>query len=430
MWPGTQNTVGVPVGFQHGELQNRVGSGTVYNPSIGGLSIIAADDVDTNVYWTGFESDLQVNGVSPGAPYQLSIEASPQINGPLHAYQTVIGVAYEVHNTTNVLNTQGSLTAWQLSGRDRAERTIPANAAINPQTAFGLSGDLYGASSTGLGGYVPNCTVVPRPPQTLNEAQLIPDSVTWNADKGALVVPWPRSLDNEPQGTFGNRFTLAGTPSGSTPIDSLCDCDAAPNQTRQLFHNNAMTGIHFEGLLAGETTLRVTARWIVAETPSLVDEDDLIIAQRNGPPIRHLRQILSVVSRRMPVAVPVGENASGEWWDKIKGVLSGIAGALAPALGPELGPVVALGGKVLNALPAGATPLDQSVAQAGPKKLLQLLRSGKLSRQQQLVAQQRLMGQHSKGVVIHKQPPKALPGSGRTEYMRPPAKVSRARRRR
>lgn len=453
MWPACVATKVTPTGWNYGEIQARTGAGAVYNPFVGGVSGIVADDASTNTFWTGYSQDLQVNGAPGGIGNEPEIFAISTSSagatvawktGAAHAYQQVIGCAFEIHNTTNVLAVQGSLTAWQSNGADSVRRSIPVDNDVAAIADFGASDSPYCAdATTGKGGFYPNTTLVPRPPLTLDEAQAIPDSVTWNAQDGLYMVPLPSRILDDPQLTNGNAFTLVGEFGGtenSPSRDCLADIIQVPNKARQLYHKQNLCGVQFEGLASGDTTFRITARWIVAEMPLIPDGDDLLIAQRCGRPIRHLEDILANVSRGLPVAVPVCENGNGDWWKKVKGVLSAIGKSMAPMLGPEIGPIVGLASGLLGALPSGKAA-TQAVNDAGPKKLVKLLKSGVLSRQQQLVATQRLLTMRPAGRSA--QGPKhahaSMPGSGRTDFVRrgvvisatPPASsaTQRARRR-
>lgn len=99
--------------------------------------------------------------------------------------------------------------------------------------------------------------------------------------------------------------------------------------------------------LSKETTLTVTARYVVELAPRTTDTDfAALVPLKRVPPPMDMRalQIYQRATAAMPSSVPVGMNPSGEWWAQIFSAISralpAVGTAAAGFLGPEAAPLI------------------------------------------------------------------------------------------
>lgn len=406
---------------------------------MGGFSWLIADD-NSSAFWDGLASTKNVAGApaaasdfTPGGPragalgptstYQGGAPGSLGL-GAKHVAQRCLGYAFEVHNTTNALEIQGATTVWQTTGVSNKTYDLP----IANSTIFNvdpIASTMYPPSDIVpiRAGHVDNVTIIDRPPANSSEAQQLPDSITMQAEQGLYMVPRPTSGRPPRDLCIGNQQTMYASLDGASFGDPFAGENAlidyqlgtSPNPVRQLYADGAFCGGFITGLSDVGTTFRVTCRWYIEDIPRIGDLDSVIIAQPNGVPNHHLKQLWPFLARRLPVAVPVSENDSGEWWDKVRSVLGSAITTLAPALG-EFAPIAAGVGSLIkptNMMVAPpmrsiARPTDQAVSMAGVKKLNRWMQSGVLSRNQRRIATQRLASG-----VIRPTSGQMTPGTGR-----------------
>lgn len=92
------------------------------------------------------------------------------------------------------------------------------------------------------------------------------------------------------------------------------------------------SGAYFTGL-PGQTQLTITVRKGIETFPSF--KDPLVTLARATPDYDPaFFELYKRIAQELPSGVAVGENASGDFWDKILTVIQ----AAAPVLGPMMGP--------------------------------------------------------------------------------------------
>jgi hypothetical protein len=105
-----------------------------------------------------------------------------------------------------------------------------------------------------------------------------------------------------------------------------------------------VNGSIFTGL-SNETTLQVTVKYYVERIPT-VSDPDLLVLSRPSPQYDPMAvEIYSRAMSELPVAVAVGENPLGEWFNDVLDTVS----EFAPALGSVFGPMGAAAGSTLAA---------------------------------------------------------------------------------
>jgi hypothetical protein len=212
----------------------------------------------------------------------------------------IIGIGFEAHNTTAELYRQGSVTIGSVPEQARAPSTYLVN---SPTRYCSLS-----------------ATPLSAPPQTLDDATLIPGSRTWNASEGCYMVgrfastlnpPYNCDYDNPMLMTVDDQPGLNGDyvflPQ---PIPASVNQYASP-----VCHLNPINQPYawFNGL-SYQSTINLTLTTYIETFPS-ISEKDIIVLSRPSPDFDPLAlEIMSHAIGSMPFGVPVAENFDGDWW--------------------------------------------------------------------------------------------------------------------
>lgn len=275
--------------------------------------------------------------MSTGAPALVSGETYSVLNGIQNADRCrVIGCAFEVTNTTSDLYKQGSLTVAQLP--DSADD--PVNICY------------YDASSPTTRNFI-QADRGPVQASTLKPLLAVPGSNTWPAADGVYVVP---RLTQIPKTTvvygqvtssvgvnsrvpilYGTDGKIATPEPYSTYLETYA---ASPQKVPQFlpYAPNYFTPIQvFLSGLSNQTTLVIKLRLIVEYFPAL-SSTLLPLATPSPAYDPKVFALYSAIAAEAPYAVPVGQNAAGDYFRKIMKVagaglqwLSPIFGSYAPA---------------------------------------------------------------------------------------------------
>jgi hypothetical protein len=107
-----------------------------------------------------------------------------------------------------------------------------------------------------------------------------------------------------------------------------------------------VSGMIFSGL-SGQSTLQVTARYYLERVPSANDINLITLTSLSNTFDPKILELYSRCVSEMPVAVAVGENPLGEWFDTLMDVLSVVSGFGAP-IAAALNPGFGIGVKALG----------------------------------------------------------------------------------
>jgi hypothetical protein len=253
--------------------------------------------------------------------------------------ETYSGV--EVHNVTNPLNVGGAVTVYRLPNFTYPSQiSVYDSSSGNPTDCRGCFG-----------------LVSRMPPGDVGSAMKLAASVTYEAKDGAYVVESFRLEENLPQtGASAIRAFVAGDVAGGNITGSELPCmiawvpDSQSGGKLGLAPNckavsKDTSGIYFTGL-PGASQLTVNVRKGIETFPSYTSEIvDLAQPTPDYDPV--FFELYKRICQELPPGVAVGENASGDFWDSILGLV----GDIAPTVGSMFGPAGALLG---NAIGGGA----------------------------------------------------------------------------
>lgn len=240
----------------------------------------------------------------------------------------LIGVAFEVTNTTAEIYRQGSITTAMLPDNACDSHNINYHAA-------NVNNDTHVQADRGL---VQACTLQPL--------LAVPGSSTWAAAEGVYVVP---RMTMVPRDIYSFAYVPglsagAGSPSRvpilygtdgktATPEPSGLYTDTIDQAVFAPMAPNGFSPIQcwFSGL-SNQSTLTVTYRTIVEYFPALTSS---LLPLATPSPVFDPKVLAcySAVAARAPYAVPVDQNAAGDYFRKILQVLGTGLNLISPTFG-------------------------------------------------------------------------------------------------
>jgi hypothetical protein len=300
-----------------------------------------------SVYQATSGTSLTLSTFSQGISYipnnVVSIQRTvPTIQGPWRL--TALGM--EIVNTTADLYAQGTLTTW-------LQPTLPPSAATT--YVYYDSTALSGATN-----YLPGATstlVVPAPPDTVQEANILSGSKQWHAKKGVYMTARP-SQDDLPilsgqvintvyyQNTQADTTLLSpvfgvGNVGGSTGVNISTPQITSVNPYHQM-------GAYFTGL-SPQTTFTVNVWAFVEIFPEQLGNTLTPLAQPSAPYDEQALRLYSEIIKAMPIAVELSENGFGDWLADLAGKAVNVVGGIASTVG-----------RVANAIGAGVSSYNNS----------------------------------------------------------------------
>lgn len=288
---------------------------------------------------------IEIKGISP-----VDVETSTgEVKQDLcDGRVRLIGVAFEVVNTSPQLTCTGVVSVYSQSSR-------PMNSMVTTNAANE--------------GYM-DCDFTRAPPSTLSDAMLLPGTMQWSAKEGCYVngrlasTTVPADQPNFKYRTIIGGDLLPGAWPKDVPLAP--GWMAFPVGTQESFttqtshrHEFQTSGAYFSGLsgsngLAGGDSLQVNVKFIMERFPTPDDASILVSARPCCPfdPIA-LRAYTEIV-RRMPVGCKLKDNSLGSWF---KGAVS--------ALGKAIPTIAGVARPLLNNHPKAKMALDIAEGLAG-----------------------------------------------------------------
>jgi len=313
-----------------------------------------------NIYSGAAGNTLQPEPLAPATNVYAALPAA--LNYDLSGgISRVLGVGFEVTNTTAEISKQGSVTVYRM-----------------PQSvAPGVIG-VANAAGTSIGAlYNSRCRM---PPQNLAQANLLKGTRTWDAASGVYVVGAQNSLVNElAQITNVAGFVQADAAPGAasrgyvTPYtqNAASAAVAALTPSPQQFSPFDTSGAYFTGL-SPATILTVKYKVYVERAPTFAEPQLAVLA---SPSASYDGAALTLYSRcvsELPVATKVFDNASGDWWRDCLSVLASVAGPVGMAMNSIIPGAGGLGMALQSAASLAKTALPAPRPKTGPQRSRQI----------------------------------------------------------
>lgn len=288
----------------------------------------------------------------------------------------LIGLGFEVHNTTAELYKQGSCTVYRMQAENRDVVTYQVVSSAGAANAFPLIGS-------------ESCQFLRCPPQSQAAAILLQGSRQWEASEGCYVVSAFCSEENPAYGITqaipimpddDEVETVEGTFTGTLTmyvprikeVQASWAGLAAPYQNFWTptywpirVHPIHQSGAKFTGL-SPQTTLTVNVNYFYESFPGPADMGILVLAKPSCKYDPCVMELYSRLIQELPVGVPVSENGLGDWF---LDAASKAAKYLGPVLTALPHPIAKGAGMALSYL--GETGSDYVKKQVKEKEFIQ-----------------------------------------------------------
>jgi hypothetical protein len=270
----------------------------------------------------------------------------------------VVSIGIEVVDTTPVVSKSGSLTVY-----------------VTPNIKADTPMEIIDSAATST--FVPNARHRNYWLGTQSEAVKYPTSRQWEARRGCYLacgmdaVENPLLADDKVTRVVSRQFTdnLAGTAlKQHTILSGISSMEYANTSLQDIPYSQC--GVFLNGL-HNDATFLVRTRIIYEVAPNQNSDMALLATPSPGYDVRAL-QLYSWVRSQLPVAVPVSDNASGDWFrqvlrlvEKYAPLLSGVLPGPLPIIGQTAGQVA---GIVNQSLRKGRLPPKPKSANNQQKK--------------------------------------------------------------
>jgi len=270
----------------------------------------------------------------------------------------IIAKGFEVYNTSNVLNQGGNCVCWT--------QNVPNISGASPQ--------LITSASFANPGYFGLC-LCPSPPTTIGQAENLPNSVNFLAAQGCYVPGRLNSIDLPTSTATCNQYLYYSSVPTTGPYLVATPIAGGTSTYSNIFSQQSfnLTGAFFTGLPAN-TTLLVRQRLVLETFPSF--GDSLLTNSRPSPAFDPIAlEIYTRCLARLPVGVPVDQNALGEWFRSVVNTVKNL---------PIIRQVVGVPGKIVSGIDTVVAKAGDMVAEGNfngaAKELSQLAPQGKMAK--------------------------------------------------
>lgn len=284
-------------------------AGTVSpDPSIAGNSVIAPL-VWSKTYNGGNTFPTRTSSVS-------TIMGGTNINDYFTGQKRLIGMAFEIHNTTADLYKQGAVTCYKMP-----------NATDISALSFNNS------SGTALGAQPRPCFISRSPPANISECLLLNGASQWEAEAGNYSV-CTMDIDkcDLAAGTLNVHPFIVGDVLGLAATKAiLCfptGINAVPSRPTA-FHTS---GAYYTGL-SPQTTLNLTVKFLIESCPTPENAQLVVLAQPSPDLDMNAIELYKNTVGQLRPACKVADNASGDFWDSVIDALGMGINLAGPAIG-------------------------------------------------------------------------------------------------
>lgn len=251
----------------------------------------------------------------------------------------LIGMGFEVHDVTADIYKQGTLTAFEI-----------------PQTTADVEAVVVGdVTISGIATRGANVEILEldRFPSNLSAMMTYPNTRQWDCKQGAYVVIPFTGHENPPESVRYQIPWINTTP--SLPTDSpspfalndvgraIGDFQTPVNGQKIAFFPNCYAPVNSKGVyltgLNEKSTFTITTTFFLESFP--VQSSELLpLAQPSCNFDPKALALISMVMKQLPVAVPLKDNFSSEWfWEAVEAALP-VLGTVASAFFPEFSPMI------------------------------------------------------------------------------------------
>lgn len=313
---------------------------TIYTPVAGVFAPICPLNIYSNATGTALLPTIPAtaNASHLGLPAAGALELESGVT-------RIIGMGFEVTNTTADINKQGAVTVYRM-----------------PQYS---SDTCNGSYSNGAGTRVAAVQYKrwKQAPANIAEVNLLKGTRTWAAEHGVYATCVQNSVVN-PMAQLGTTTAVfdreEGPPGVVTQIMATPLTEVIGNVgpalstfagTISKFTPFDTTGAYFTGL-SNATTLTVKLKVYVERAPCQSEPEMVVLATPSAALDTTALELYSHAISQLPVAVTVGENGMGDWFRGVLNVLKNVAGDTGSLLTPFV-PGAGIAGKAIQQIAGG-----------------------------------------------------------------------------
>ncbi len=279
---------------------------------------------------TGYIGGVTAHAVPTGTPMTFKSDGTNLLIGQIeldNEYTVgsgrLIGIGFEVHNTTAEIYKQGTVTVFRMQAENRDPVTMQVTSAT---TVSGVDYPILGSVTV---------QQMRSPPQTQEKAMYIQGSRQWEAKDGCYVVGAFCSEENPAYGitqavpameVFDTYEELEGELSGNGLIvqryQSTINQSGLPAPYNNIYnplyktarvHPLHQSGAIFSGL-SPQSTLTLNVNFFYESFPGPADKAILVLAKPSCKYDPCVMELYSRLVQELPVGVPVEENGLGDWF--------------------------------------------------------------------------------------------------------------------
>jgi hypothetical protein len=280
---------------------------TVAPYAVGGLTALAGVS-GTQLY--GNSSSAAVTDLSG-----LSLPGSY-----LQGSSRIIGMGFEVVNTTSLLNVQGQVTCWRQPSPTQDNKSVGnfhASTYVTPVSQY----------------------LQTQPPSTLAQAMLLAGSKSWRAKDGCYVISTMNDTVNrvtQPQPMV--YLSLTGDVTDSEIASDIAIGEGISSATGLVLGQSLVAPFHMAGAyftgLSLQTTLQLNVNYYIERFPTPSEGDLVVLASPSSAYDPIALETYCRALSCMPTGVPQGLNPLGEWFADVLRNVSAVATPVLQALSP------------------------------------------------------------------------------------------------
>lgn len=266
----------------------------------------------------------------------------------------LVGIGFEVNNTTSQLYKQGTVTVYRQ----------PQQPALKSNTWF------YASSSNGYPAIPFDASVFSNFPIDLGETMLLAGTRQWKAADGVYVVVPFAGVENPAMGADYRQPVFQVNSHDEVGVVNTTKVIFPKNisslNDKLIFQANRFTpsqscGAYFTGLSA-ETTLTLQVNFYYESFPTVLDTEIVTLAKPSADYDAVALALYQHALNSLPVGVPANMNGFGDWFAGIVSNVAKYGGAAIGSMVPGLGPVIAGAGALADSYLAAQTPKTRPAA--------------------------------------------------------------------
>lgn len=264
-----------------------------------------------------------------------SLQSSTTPNNFLGSPYKLLGMAFEIRDTSAIMVKQGTITVARIPAR-------PSRTNLRTHNLFNSGNALLkGVGTFNIDGSGPY--------QILAVLMQQPGTRQMESDEGCYCVSTLNDVEDYINFSRAIGFQWNDPSVGTNLIGSATSTD--PNNIINIQNTVGASGgaeacpfnysVAHIGGANSSSTYTVTCKWLIQKYPSAAVEPNLAVLAKNSPPYdANAFQMYSSISNSLPVGCPVADNAAGDWINAIADIMGtmGVPGMpIVKAFTPKVG---------------------------------------------------------------------------------------------